>query len=127
MNERTDITFGKFMIVVIAVAIIILWYFGYVVYKDSKHEFKRYDLQDMGGGIYARYSQTVSNIPAQNYEIAIYQIGNTIYTARGNVDVKFTDESPYAEIKESEFVNETTVILYVPSNGICFDGVSSVY
>lgn len=93
-------------------------YFVWVGWSENHQEIKTYEISDLGDGVYVKYSETVSSIPAENYQIAIYKIGNKIFTTRGNIEIYFTEDRPIVEIKESLYVNNQTAIFYVPETGV---------
>ena len=110
----------------ISIIISFVAYFVWVNNSERHQEFKSYKISEIESGIYVKYSQVVSNIPANNYEIAIYQVGNEILTTKGNVEIHFTNEEPYVKIKKSIYVNNETAIFYVKENTVEYPGVSTI-
>lgn len=91
------------------VLLAVIWFKKQAEYTES-----RYDLEEIESGIYARYYQTVSSIPAHNYDVAEICISGNIYTFKGTVCISYTSENPYAVVMQNNLVNDDKVYLYVP-------------
>lgn len=79
-------------------------------------------LQEYEDGVYARKTQVVSSIPAQNYVIVtvIGQDG-VERTVKGICTIIFIDGGePYAIIERYSLVNSDKITLYVPSGGVYY-------
>lgn len=88
--------------------------FAFSAKKESKYTESRYDLEEIESGIYARYYQTVSAIPAQNYDVMEVCINSRIYTYKGTVNISYTSGKPYVVVMQNNLVNDDKVYLYVP-------------
>lgn len=116
----------RLLLVLFFIIAAFIFCFLFVCWSENKQEIKSYNISDLGDGVYVKYSETVSNIPAQNYEIAIYKIGDKVYNSRGDIEIYFTENEPCVEIKKSCYVNNETVIFYVPEDGVEYTGFVTV-
>ena len=97
----------------------------FLIYQSEKYTENRYDLSELDENVYAIYYTTYSNVPAHNYEVVTLCVNNNVYTYKGDVSISYTEDKPYAIIKEYNMVNEDKVHIYVPLNTVIYEkGVS---
>lgn len=103
------------LIVAFMVLLVVFWF-----KKQAEHTESRYDLEEIESGVYARYYQTVSSIPAYNYDVAEIFVKGNIYTFKGTVYISYTSENSYAVVMQNNLVNDDKVYLYVPKGTVDF-------
>lgn len=100
-------------IIVFVVFLAVFWF-----KKQAEYTENRYELEEIESGIYARYYQTVSSIPAHNYDVAEICVNGNIYTFKGIVYISYTSENPYAVVMQNNLVNDDKVYLHVPKGTV---------
>lgn len=96
------------LIVALALFALIRW-----LEKQSEYHESRCELEEIEGGIYAMYYQTVSTVPAHNYDVVEICVNGNMRTYKGYVSITYTDETPYVVIMQNNLVNDDKVFLYV--------------
>lgn len=96
-NEK--ITLGE-KILFLTVGVLITLIVGYFVWA-------------IGDGIYGYTSTTVSNIPAENYEMLTVLCNGTYMNIKGHVKIVYDSNAPYIEYKSTNTVNADSVIIHV--------------
>lgn len=87
------------------------------------------ELVEMEDGIYAYQSEVVSRVPAENYSmLTVCDKSGNVISIKGNVEIVFQDtKKPYAKIVDRNIINSDTIIAYVPSGSVIFNGATSVH
>ncbi len=113
-------TIKKYAPNVIAILIIIalISMAAYKFAKEAEYHENRYSLEEIKTGTYARYYQTVSTIPAHNYDVVEICANGNIRTYKGYVSITYTNKSPYAVVMQNSLVNDDKVYLYVPKGTV---------
>lgn len=101
-----------------AIVILIVIAVSLVVVKKAEYHESSYSLEEIKSGIYARYYQTVSTVPAHNYDVVEICADGNIRTYKGYVSITYTSESPYAVVMQNSLVNDDKVYLYVPKGTV---------
>lgn len=96
------------LIVALALFTLIRW-----LEKQAEYHESRCELEEIEGGIYAMYYQTVSTVPAHNYDVVEICVNGNMRTYKGYVSITYTDETPYVVIMQNNLVNDDKVFLYV--------------
>lgn len=71
-------------------------------------------------------STTVSNIPAENYEMLTVLCNGTYMNIKGHVQIVYDSNTPYIEYKSTSIVNADSVIIHAQKGQIKNNGVSTV-
>lgn len=100
------------IVILIAVAVV-----SVLVKKAEYHESKC-DLEEIKSGTYARYYQTVSTVPAHNYDVVEICVNGNIRIYKGYVSITYTNKSPYAVVMLNNLANDDKVYLYVPKGTV---------
>lgn len=110
----------KYKSCIIAVLIVILVLLSIIrwIGKQAEYHEIRYELGEIENGIYARYYQTVSIVPAHNYDVVEICVNGNMRTYKGYVSITYTDEMPYVVIMQNNLVNDDKVFLYVPKGTV---------
>ncbi len=101
-----------------AIVILIVVVVVSVLVKKSEYHESRYDLEEIRSGTYARYYQTVSTVPAHNYDVVEICVDDNIRTYKGYVSITYTSKYPYAVVMQNSLVNDDEVYLYVPKGTV---------
>lgn len=99
---------------IILILLSIIRWFG----KQAKYHESRYELEEIKNGTYARYYQTISIVPAHNYDVVEICVNGNIRTYKGYASITYTDEMPYVVIMQNNLVNDDKVFLYVPKGTV---------
>lgn len=91
---------------------------GFYVQKQSEYHNTKCELEEIESGIYTRYYQIVSSIPAHNYDVVEICINGNMRTYKGTVRITYTTEHPYAIIMQNNLVNSDKVFLYIPKGTV---------
>lgn len=110
----------KYKSCIIAVLIIIFVLLSIIrwIGKQAEYHESRYELEEIENGIYVRYYQTVSTVPAHNYDVVEICVNGNIRTYKGYVSITYIDETPYVVIMQNNLVNDDKVFLYVPKGTV---------
>lgn len=101
------------LIVALALFALICW-----LEKQSEYHESRYELEEIEGGIYAMYYQTVSTVPAHNYDVVEICVNGNMRTYKGYVSITYTEKTPYVVIMQNNLVNDDKVYLYIPKGTV---------
>lgn len=80
-----------------------------------------YSLSELNDGVYAIYYNTHSRVPAYNYEVITVCIEGNVYTFKGDVRITFTDDEPYADVKDYNTVYGDKIHVYVPKGTVIYE------
>lgn len=110
----------KYRFCIIAVLLIVLVLLSIIRWlgKQAEYHESRYELEEIENETYARYYQTVSTVPAHNYDVVEICVNGNIRTYKGNVSITYTDETPYVVIMQNNLVNDDEIFLYVPKGTV---------
>ena len=118
-NESAKLTFGEkilFLIVVVLVTLIVgyfVWTIGEGIYRQCNPIEWSATVEELEPGIYGYTSTTVSNIPAENYEMLTVLCNGTYMNIKGHVQIVYDNNTPYIEYKSTNTVNDDFVIVHV--------------
>ena len=115
----------KFIIIVIGIVVLFVAAIGGLIHYGNQYTEHEYQLCEMEDGIYAIYYTTHSTVPAENYEVITLCCNGNVYTFKGNVNISFTDDNPYAKVRIYNTVNSDDIYVYVPQKTVYYQ--SSVY
>lgn len=110
----------KYKYRIVTILIIVFALFGIIRWfgKQAEYHENKYDLEEIDSGIYARYYQTVSTVPAHNYDVVEICINGNIRTYKGYLSITYASENPYALVMQNNLVNDDNVYLYVPKGTV---------
>lgn len=94
---------------------------SYIITSGNQYTNREFSLSEIEDNVYAIYYQTFSSIPAYNYEVITFCSDNMVYTFKGDVDIIYTEKTPYILIKDYERINDDKITIYLPKNGIRFE------
>lgn len=115
--------FKKKIIPILIVAIVItgMFWFGCWVYRNNTEYIeKEYSLTEITDGNYGAYTEVVSNIPAQNYQMITLCCNGQICSFKGNVNIVYFNDNqiPKVKIKDYHIVNRDQITIYAPYGSI---------
>ena len=116
----------KIIIAIIAIAIIAI---GIKAFWNWANETKKYEckIEEIQNGIYARYQNTASSIPAYNYEIITVCINGQLITYEGNVKFIFAENENKIKVTEKpNIVHSDKVIVYTSKDNIEYLGTVGI-
>ena len=129
-NEK--LTFGE-KILFLTVSVLITFIVGYFVWTIGEGIYRHYNpiewtatVEELEPGIYGYTSTTVSNIPAENYEMLTVLCNGTYMNIKGHVQIVYDSNTPYIEYKSTNIVNENSVIIHAQKGQIKNNGVGTV-
>lgn len=110
----------KYKSYIVTVLIVVLALFALIRWlgKQAEYHESRYELEEIENGIYSRHYQTVSTVPAHNYDVVEIFVNGNIRTCKGYVSITYTYETPYVVIMQNNLVNNDKVFLYVPKGTV---------
>ena len=110
----------KILCIVVIIAVCVLG-FNCLNNFFEKHNEYQYSLIELNDGVYAVYTNAVSNVPANNYEMITICCNGQIRTYKGYVSITYTDKEPYAIVRDYyNLVNGEEVFIYVPYGSVEF-------
>ena len=115
----------KWIAVGISIVVLFVAVIGGLIHYGNQYTENEYQLDEMNDGVYAIYYTTHSRAPAYNYEVVTLCCNRNIYTFKGNVNIFFTDNEPYAKVKNYNTVNSDDIYVYVPQGTVSYQ--PSVY
>ena len=108
-------------------------FIGYFVWTIGEGIYRQYNpiewtatVEELEPGIYGYTSTTVSNIPAENYEMLTVLCNGTYMNIKGHVQIVYDSNTPYIEYKSTSIVNADSVIIHAQKGQIKNNGVSTV-
>lgn len=113
IDKSTVIIIGMF---VLFIAFIV----GSINYANQYTE-NKYSLEEINEGVYAIYYTTHSNVPANNYDVITLCCNGNVYTFNGDVYISYTDNKPYANVKNYNMVNGDKIYVYVPKGTVVYE------
>lgn len=129
-NEK--LTLGE-KILFLIVGVLVTFIVGYFVWSIGEGIYRRYNpiewtstVEELEPGIYGYTSTTVSNIPAENYEMLTVLCNGTYMNIKGHVQIVYDSNTPYIEYKSISIVNADSVIIHAQKGQIKNNGVSTV-
>lgn len=129
-NEK--LTLGE-KILFLAVGVLITLIVGYFIWTIGKGIYRQCNpiewtatVEELEPGIYGYTSTTVSNIPAENYEMLTVLCNGTYMNIKGHVQIVYDSNTPYIEYKSTSIVNTDSVIIHAQKEQIKNNGVSTV-
>lgn len=129
-NEK--LTLGE-KILFLTVGVLITLIVGYFVWAIGDGIYRHYNpiewtatIEELEPGIYGYTSTTVSNIPAENYEMLTVLCNGTYMNIKGYVQIVYDNNTPYIEYKSTSIVNADSVIIHAQKGQIKNNGVSTV-
>lgn len=90
-------------------------------HRTEQYDEYKYDLREINDGIYVMYHRVSSSIPADNYDVATVNVGGTLYTWTGDVQITYTDESPHMILQDHPIVHGKDMFIYVPEGSVKFE------
>lgn len=127
-NEK--LTLGE-KILFLTVGVLVTFIVGYFVWAIGKGIYRQYNpiewtatVEELEPGIYGYTSTTVSNIPAENYEMLTVLCNGTYMNIKGHIRIVYDSNTPYIEYKSTSIVNADSVIIHaqkgqIKNNGVC--------
>lgn len=131
-NESAKLAFGEKILFLIVGALITLvvgyfaWVIGDGIYRHYNPIEWTATVEELEPGIYGYISTTVSNIPAENYEMLTVLCNGTYMNIKGHVQVVYDSGFPYIEYKSTNIVNTDSVTIHAQKGQIKNNGVSTV-
>lgn len=129
-NEK--LTLGE-KILLLTVGVLITLIVGYFVWAIGEGIYRQCNpiewsatVEELEPGIYGYTATTVSNIPAENYEMLTVLCNGTYMNIKGHVKIVYDSNVPYIEYKSTNTVNADSVIIHVKKGQIKNNGVSTV-
>lgn len=129
-NEK--LTLGE-KILFLTVGVLVTFIVGYFVWAIGEGIYRQYNpiewtatVEELEPGIYGYTSTTVSNIPAENYEMLTVLCNGTYMNIKGHIRIVYDSNTPYIEYKSTSIVNADSVIIHVQKGQIKNNGVSTV-
>ena len=117
----------------LTVGVLITLIVGYFVWTIGEEIYRQYNpiewtatIEELESGIYGYTSTTVSNIPAENYEMLTVLCNGTYMNIKGHVQIVYDSNTPYIEYKSTSIVNADSVIIHAQKGQIKNNGVSTV-
>lgn len=102
------------------------WAIGDGIYRHYNPIEWTATIEELEPGIYGYTSTTVSNIPAENYEMLTVLCNGTYMNIKGHVKIVYDSNAPYIEYKSTNTVNTDSVIIHVQKGQIKNNGVSTI-
>ncbi len=131
-NESAKLTFGEKILFLIVGALItfvvgyFVWVIGYGIYRHYNPIEWTSPIEELEPGIYGYTSTSVSNIPAENYEMLTVLCNGSYMNIKGHVRIVYDSNTPYIEYKSTNTVNADSVTIHVQKGQIKNNGVSTV-
>ena len=129
-NEK--LTLGE-KILFLTVGVLVTFIVGYFVWAIGEGIYRQYNpikwtatVEELEPGIYGYTSTTVSNIPAENYEMLTVLCNGTYMNIKGHIRIVYDSNTPYIEYKSTSIVNADSVIIHAQKGQIKNNGVSTV-
>ena len=120
-------------ILFLTVGVLITLIIGYFIWAIGEGIYRHYNpiewtatIEELEPGIYGYTSTTVSNIPAENYEMLTVLCNGTYMNIKGHVQIVYDSNTPYIEYKSTSIVNADSVIIHAQKGQIKNNGVSTV-
>ena len=129
-NEK--LTLGKkilFLTVGVIITLIVgyfIWTIGEGIYRQCNPIEWTSPIEELEPGIYGYTSISVSNIPAENYEMLTVLCDGSYMNIKGHVRIIYDSNAPYIEYKSTNTVNADSVTIHVQKGQIKNNGVSTV-
>lgn len=129
-NEK--LTLGEkilFLTVGVLITLIVgyfIWTIGEGIYRQCNQIEWTATVEELEPGIYGYTSTTVSNVPAENYEMLAVLCNGTYMNIKGHVQIVYDSNTPYIEYKSTSIVNADSVIIHAQKGQIKNNGVSTV-
>lgn len=131
-DNNKKLTLGE-KILFLTVGVLITLIVGYFVWTIGEEIYRQYNpiewtatIEELESGIYGYTSTTVSNIPAENYEMLTVLCNGTHMNIKGHVQIVYDSNTPYIEYKSTSIVNADSVIIHAQKGQIKNNGVSTV-
>lgn len=133
-NKTEDVKFSLGEKILLSIIVIFTTLFiGYFVWAIGDGIYRHYNpiewtatVEELEPGIYGYTSTTVSNIPAENYEMLTVLCNGTYMNIKGHVQIVYDSNTPYIEYKSTNIVNADYVIIHAQKGQIKNNGVSTV-
>ena len=133
-NKTEDVKFSLGEKILLSIIVIFTTLFiGYFVWAIGDGIYRHYNpiewtaaIEELEPGIYGYTSTTVSNIPAENYEMLTVLCNGTYMNIKGHVQIVYDNNTPYIEYKSTSIVNADSVIIHAQKGQIKNNGVSTV-
>lgn len=133
-NKTEDVKFSLGDKILLSIIVIFTTLFiGYFVWAIGDGIYRHYNpiewtaaIEELEPGIYGYTSTTVSNIPAENYEMLTVLCNGTYMNIKGHVQIVYDSNTPYIEYKSTSIVNADSVIIHAQKGQIQNNGVSTV-
>lgn len=133
-NKTEDVKFSLGEKILLSIIVIFTTLFiGYFVWAIGDGIYRHYNpiewtaaIEELEPGIYGYTSTTVSNIPAENYEMLTVLCNGTYMNIKGHVQIVYDSNTPYIEYKSTSIVNADSVIIHAQKGQIKNNGVSTV-
>lgn len=77
-----------------------------------------YNLEEINDDVYAIYYVTHSRAPAYNYDVVTLNCNGNIKTFKGSVSITYSDNEPYVNVVDSNYVNNDKIYVYIPKGSI---------
>lgn len=103
-----------------------VWTIGKGIYRQCNPIEWTATVEELEPGIYGYTSTTVSNIPAENYEMLTVLCNGTYMNIKGHVQIVYDSNTPYIEYESTSIVNADSVIIHAQKGQIKNNGVSTV-
>lgn len=122
---------GKFLfaiLVLLTVPVIgyFVWVMGYGVYRHYNPIMWSSTVEELEPGIYGYTSTTVSNVPAQNYEMLTVLCNGSYMTIKGKVKIAYDSDTPYIEYESTSIVNADSVTIHAQKGQIKNNGIQQI-
>lgn len=103
-----------------------VWVIGYGIYRHYNPIEWTSPIEELEPGIYGYTSTSVSNIPAENYEMLTVLCNGSYMNIKGHVRIVYDSNTPYIEYRSTNTVNADSVTIHVQKGQIKNNGVSTV-
>lgn len=126
LTLREKILFLTIGVLITLIVGYFIWTIGEGIYRQCNPIEWTATVEELEPGIYGYTSTTVSNIPAENYEMLTVLCNGTYVNIKGRVQIVYDSNTPYIEYKSTSIVNADSVIIHVQKGQIKNNGVSTV-
>lgn len=131
-NKNLKFSFGeKFLFTILVlltvpVVMYFVWVIGYGVYHHYNPIMWSSTVEELEPGIYGYTSATVSNVPAQNYEMLTVLCNGRYMTIKGEVKIVYDSDTPYIEYESTGIVNADSVTIHAQKGQIKNSGIQQI-
>lgn len=131
-SKNLKFSFGeKFLFIILVlltvpIVMYFVWVIGYGVYRHYNPIEWSSAVEELEPGIYGYTSTTVSNVPAQNYEMLTVLCDGSYTTIKGKVKIMYDSDTPYIEYESTSIVNADSVTIHAQKGQIKNNGIQTI-